>query len=319
MQLKTPTQRIRFHCILIDKRCFSSWLPDYSNGRRSRPALAAADQRKVGPGYKLNERYSLNCESRIFRVLIWTKDTIRRSRELKHIHIMKRFRTALVCFLSFDNTYCALSSSLLDRSGGLLYRTGIVPSKEEWQSILNEVTSLSLKPESPSSIAHNRLAVTLSPTTSPLIKRLRDPTFAITKYVQRMIATPSSEPYILAPHIPVEVRSYERIGACMAWHTDDVLYHPKPQVELVLTLLNTSNCRTQWRITETSPMEQVETQPNSLLLLRAGVTPHSVTSLRYGKRLILKCAYCAPDAVYFREEGFQNDRPNDIGRRLATT
>lgn len=210
--------------------------------------------------------------------------------------------TAATVFLITIHNTAALSSSLLDRSGGLLYRTGIIPSKIEWQSILDEVTSPSLKPESPSSIAHNRLAVTLSPSTSPLVKRLNDPSFAIHKYVQRMVATPSSTPYILAPNIPVEVRSYEHIGACMAWHTDDVLYHPEPQVELVLTLINTSNCRTQWKIGEHSPTEHVETEPNSLLLLRAGVTPHSVTSLRYGKRLILKCAYCAPDTVFHEEE-----------------
>jgi hypothetical protein len=204
------------------------------------------------------------------------------------------YSSASVCFLLLSCT-TALSSSLLDRSGGLLYRTGIVSNPEEWQSILDEVAALSLQPESPSSMAHNRLAVTLSPKTSPLVQRLSDPSFAVTQYVQRMVAAP----YRLAPHIPVEVRSYERVGASMAWHTDDVLYHPEPQVELVWTLFNTSNCRTQWRNHHADgPVEAVETAPNSLLLLRAGVTLHSVTSLRYGKRLILKCAYCAPDAVY---------------------
>ena len=206
------------------------------------------------------------------------------------------FRTLVSVFL-LSNTF-ALSSSVLDRSGGLLYRIGVVSSKQEWQSILDEVTSLKLKPESPSCIAQSRLAVTLSPSTSPLVKRLQDPNFAISKYVQQMVTSPGSAPYILAPHIPVELRSYERIGANMAWHTDDVLYHPQPQVEVVWTLLNTSNCRTQWRIGDR--LHSAETQPNSLLLLRAGMTPHSVTALRYGKRLILKCAYCAPDSTYIQ-------------------
>lgn len=64
----------------------------------------------------------------------------------------------------------------------------------------------------------------------------------------------------------------------MAWHVDDVLYDP-PQIEVVWTLENTSNCQTVWKTNEATT-RSLETDRNSALLLRAGVTPHCVTSLK---------------------------------------
>jgi hypothetical protein len=210
-------------------------------------------------------------------------------------------------------------SSILDQSGGLVYRTGVIQSKEEWITIVTEATALSksssLREESVSSIAHHRLGIALSPTSSPTVQILNDPQSAISQLVQKVAGAvthphrPSSttktivQPpitttqYVLAPHIPVELRSYERMGAGMAWHVDDVLYHPVPQIEMVFTIINTSNCRTLWKMhhhdaeDDSNSFHEQETDPNSILLLRAGVVPHCVTALQYGKRIILKCAY----------------------------
>jgi hypothetical protein len=124
----------------------------------------------------------------------------------------------------------------------------------------------------------------------------------------------------LAPDIPVELRLYERFGSSMAWHHDDVLYDP-PQFEVIFTLENTSDCRTMWKIQHhdedigggmstmndpsSSIHNEVETAINSILLLEAGPSGpiHCVTSLRRGRRLILKCAYIIKGSQYLFGSG----------------
>jgi len=133
---------------------------------------------------------------------------------------------------------------------------------------------------------------------------------------------------ILAPNIPIEVRVYEKAGAGMGWHIDDVLYSPR-QVEIVLTLDNTSDCCTMWRVPkmenddtvinddddDASPsshctdkttttasagaytVHSIQTVPNSILILESGGVEHKVTPLSYGKRTILKMAFVSKDAV----------------------
>jgi hypothetical protein len=200
------------------------------------------------------------------------------------------------------------SNSLLDRSGGILYRTSIISCKEEWDMIYREVVGLLpyLQPESKSSIAQHRLGIALTSQTSPTVQLLRHPNSSITKYINRIAAVTTTNtdpslllpiiPYVLAPDIPVEIRSYETRNANMNWHIDDVLYQPIPQIEIILTIINTSNCQTMWQLgtgttTTSTTTNNIETEPNSILCLRAGVTSHCVTPLQYGKRIILKCAY----------------------------
>ena len=99
----------------------------------------------------------------------------------------------------------------------------------------------------------------------------------------------------MSENIPVEIRVYERSGASMAWHQDDVLYDP-PQIEVVFTVDNTSNCETMWKIGV--DLHSQETHPNSILFLQAGGPEHCVSSLKWGKRVILKCAYVKRGAKY---------------------
>ena len=211
------------------------------------------------------------------------------------------------------------SRSLLDRSGGILYRTSVVASKKEWDVIYQEVmrTLPFLQPESKSSIAQHRYGIALSSITSPTVQLLKDPNGSITKYINR-IASPSTQcEYVLAPDIPVEIRSYEKRNANMNWHIDDVLYHPIPQVEIILTILNTSNCQTMWQLggnendntdnKKEASIHSIETEPNSLLCLRAGVTSHCVTPLQYGKRIILKCAYIPRSVCDEKDDSSQNN------------
>ena len=111
----------------------------------------------------------------------------------------------------------------------------------------------------------------------------------------------------------------------MEWHVDDILYQPE-QVEVVLTLENTSDCNTMWKPHDqpiTPPLdpshcppmnvlqekihieqhkqkyniESVQTTPNSALLLKAGGVEHKVSPLKVGKRIILKMAFVKEEAV----------------------
>jgi hypothetical protein len=108
----------------------------------------------------------------------------------------------------------------------------------------------------------------------------------------------------LSSHLPVEVRLYETFGAGMAWHADDVLYDP-PQVEAVVTLDNTSDCVTMWKFGE-QKMKSQETDPNSVVLLKAGGPLHCVSPLKRGRRIILKCAFAAKGAKFL--EGIHTDQ-----------
>ena len=81
----------------------------------------------------------------------------------------------------------------------------------------------------------------------------------------------------------------------MEWHSDDILYNP-PQIEVVLTLENNSDCCTMWK-TANQSIQSVQTTPNSGLVLKSGGVEHKVSPLRLGRRIILKLAFVREDAV----------------------
>ena len=166
-----------------------------------------------------------------------------------------------------------------------------------------------------SSIAQNRLGATLTADqASETIRILEDG--SIFKLAQRLADSSQNgsgqRKIELAREIPVEMRLYEQVGASMAWHRDDIMYDP-PQLELVFTVENNSDCVTMWKIDPTKnaqngskeDIHSQETHPNSSLLLLAGGPEHCVTSLKRGKRVILKCAYVYEGAKYVGEEDYQ--------------
>lgn len=92
----------------------------------------------------------------------------------------------------------------------------------------------------------------------------------------------------------------------MEWHQDDVLYSPTPQIEVILTIANTSDCVTKWKENE-EVKKEIETEPNSIIILKAGTDgpEHSVSSLRNGSRTILKFVY-AEDGSVFLDDARKN-------------
>eukprot|EP00535_Pseudo-nitzschia_heimii_P001086 CAMPEP_0197189072 /NCGR_PEP_ID=MMETSP1423-20130617/19097_1 /TAXON_ID=476441 /ORGANISM="Pseudo-nitzschia heimii, Strain UNC1101" /LENGTH=240 /DNA_ID=CAMNT_0042641091 /DNA_START=334 /DNA_END=1057 /DNA_ORIENTATION=- len=189
--------------------------------------------------------------------------------------------------------------SVLEKTGGISYRQSVC-TLQEMDSMRNEI-SIILKRQltkEQSSIAQNRLGATLSRDQATEIFRTLEKG-SIYKLVQRMAnnsyGNDSSRKIKLADELPVEVRVYETIGTSMAWHRDDIMFNPA-QLEVVFTLENNSDCVTMWKVEDNKSkyhenVQSQETQPNSMLLLLAGGPNHCVTSLKRGRRVILKCAY----------------------------
>jgi hypothetical protein len=193
----------------------------------------------------------------------------------------------------------------LEREGGACYRQSVFTT-EEYSTIQKEVSSMVtstqlLNEETTSSVAQNRLGASLADD-SDTVRIFQNG--SLLKLVQQLTNEPTME---LSSHLPVEVRLYETLGAGMAWHADDVLYDPA-QVEVVVTLENTSDCVTMWKIggEQQQNMKSQETDPNSVVLLKAGGPLHCVTPLKRGRRIILKCAFAAKGAKFL--EGIHTDQ-----------
>jgi hypothetical protein len=219
-----------------------------------------------------------------------------------HVHLRSSATGALATTrtrpsaLSVDHG--ASTVSTIDKSGGILYRTSVF-DKDEYATIAKDIASFSSKlhQETASSVAKYRLGTSLPPDSA---------TFQAFQHgsLSRLVEKVAGSDYVLSPHIPVEIRVYEKAGACMAWHCDDVLYDP-PQLEVVWTLENTSDCVTLWEQSDGN-VQSVETERNSVLLLSAGGPSHCVTSLKRGRRTIVKCAYVQKGASYL--EGGQTNQ-----------
>lgn len=220
------------------------------------------------------------------------------------VHARPRSATAMNAAVELDETKTTTTTtaatyqpyrqrSMLERANGALYRQSVLP-KDELETVRTEVENIQKKLHSESSsIAQYRLGAAL-PSDSNTVQVFQEG--SLCQWVRKVTGDPTMK---LSTNLPVEVRSYEKTGANMAWHVDDVLYDP-PQVEVVFTLENTSDCKTMWKEEDDKTLHVKETDPNSVILLQAGGPLHCVTSLKRGKRIIVKCAYVTADAV-FRE------------------
>jgi hypothetical protein len=180
------------------------------------------------------------------------------------------------------------------RNGGILYKTSVF-QQDELSVIKSEVAKLKLQDETSSSVARNRMGAILA-RESETVRILREG--SLIEIVHKILGSS----YQLSTDVPVELRVYETTGAGMEWHVDDILYDPSPQLEVVVTLENTSDCQTLWKVLSGESIEAIETQANSAIFLLAGGVPHCVTSLKRGRRAILKCAYVDASATFRSNE-----------------
>ncbi|KAL3943536.1 MAG: hypothetical protein SGBAC_002394 [Bacillariaceae sp.] len=190
------------------------------------------------------------------------------------------------------------SVSQMNQKGEAIYRQSIL-TNEEFTIVQKELSALTnhLNDETASTVAVHRQGARLSSSNSATYKILESG--SLLEYVRKVSGDQSM---VLSTNLPVEVRLYEKVGASMAWHEDDVLYDP-PQIEAVITIENNSDCVTMWKDGER--LLSRETDPNSVLLLKAGGPLHCVTSLKRGRRLILKCAYRTGNATF--QEGIHKE------------
>ena len=191
------------------------------------------------------------------------------------------------CCLAFSRLSADRRNNHLDsKFGGVVYRTSIFTPKE-WSVLLADLPRARKHLQAEvHSIAQKRKRAPI-PATSDTVRVLQDG--SLTTLVRHLV-DPS---YRLETKLyPPELRTYEQKGAHMAWHVDDVLFDP-PQVEVIITIENTSNVQTCWR-----KIEAVQTEVNSAILLRAGVVEHCVTHLKYGKRTILKCVFVSEENAH---------------------
>jgi len=216
----------------------------------------------------------------------------------------------VVSSLAASSSASVHEQALFKKQGGILYRTSIF-NKTELALIRQELADYQkggrLKDEIASSVAQHRMGAVLSsnndnnrPSSSSSTSSqttmdiLREG--SLTQWIRTVTQNPN---YVLRDdQVPVEIRSYEKPNACMAWHRDDVLFDP-PQLEIVWTLENSSDCRTLWKDDhDETTVHAVETDPNAALLIPAGGAEHCVSSLKRGRRVILKCVYALQDAKF---------------------
>ena len=91
---------------------------------------------------------------------------------------------------------------------------------------------------------------------------------------------------------PVELRHYEP-GSFMPLHRDESMF-VEPQVEIVFTVINSSDSHTEWKL-PSGALVREWTEPNSMLVIEAEGAEHQVTRLQRGERTIIKCVYTSTD------------------------
>jgi hypothetical protein len=88
--------------------------------------------------------------------------------------------------------------------------------------------------------------------------------------------------------VPIEYRKYSR-GSYMNWHRDTKILKNQYQYECVLTLTNNSDSLTL--MDNMLYNDEISTEPNSLMIVRAHGIRHMVTETQNGERTILKFVF----------------------------
>lgn len=133
--------------------------------------------------------------------------------------------------------------------------------------------------------ASGRLMYTLKQR-DPLVKLVNSPDFI--QSVRDLTGNQNLSP---CPQIPVEYRKYV-VGSYMDWHRDTQMLNDQLQYECVITVANTSDSETLFD--KKIYTSRIETEPNSVIIVRANGVMHKVTKLTRGERSIIKLVFCEP-------------------------
>ena len=131
------------------------------------------------------------------------------------------------------------------------------------------------------SFATGRLSAVVPPTSEAYAA------FCNARALRKLRDASGAEELVLGDY-PVEARLY-RPGSSMAWHQDVVLYE-RPQVELIYTVVNDSDGRTEW-VGSDGLVRGLAPPANSALVFEAGAAWHRVAAASEGTRTIVKALY----------------------------
>ena len=93
--------------------------------------------------------------------------------------------------------------------------------------------------------------------------------------------------------LPIEFRYYI-INSSMNWHRDQVItknIYNCPQIEVVYTVHNTSDSKTEWVNDKNGYINEIYSFPNSIMITQGNSSFHRVTPITNGNRSIIKIAY----------------------------
>jgi hypothetical protein len=93
--------------------------------------------------------------------------------------------------------------------------------------------------------------------------------------------------------LPIEFRYYG-INSSMDWHRDQIInknIYNCPQIEVVYTVHNKSDSKTEWINDKNGYINEVYSVPNSIMITQGNSSFHRVTPIKNGNRSIIKIAY----------------------------
>ena len=152
---------------------------------------------------------------------------------------------------------------------------------DAFAAVLAGCQKLRKRMKSDHSFATGRLSAVVPPTSEAYAA------FCNARALRKLRDASGSEELVLGDY-PVEARLY-RPGSSMAWHQDVVLYE-RPQVELIYTVVNDSDGRTEW-VGSDGLVRGLAPPANSALVFEAGAAWHRVAAASEGTRTIVKALY----------------------------
>ena len=135
--------------------------------------------------------------------------------------------------------------------------------------------------------------------------------FSGARVCERLRALTGYGNHLRCGDFPIEARLYLP-GARMAWHRDVRLYET-PQLELIFTVANDGDGKTQW-VGSDGAVRSIRPEPNSVLLFAADGAWHRVVPATKGERTIVKALYC-PDGNTAKTPAFGECLENAPWRR----
>ena len=226
-----------------------------------------------------------------------------------------------------NKSYSSSQSSAFELSGGFLYVRNFF-EKEDFEKIARACDDLRkhLKEEK-RVCANSRLGVMVPE--EDVVHQMCCSEFAAEKLRELVLSDEekldAKKRNALKPSdVPVEYRIYP-FGGSMDWHRDVALY-TEPQFEIVCTIHNSSDSRTEWKDVDTGRRRGIRSEPNSVLIVQADSVVHRVTPITKGERSIVKFAYSTTNEKtvdYYDNLLTYNDdyEPTEgsNGKRAATT